>query len=87
MNKQIIKMRKNNAYLSTILKYVIERNPLLDELVLFKGVLNLLDKNELKYTRKEVRTAMNKYYRDKFHSAGEDDGKQNYLNFLAKNAI
>jgi len=80
IDQRIISMRKDNAYIKTILAWVIKEQPMIDEIVLLGRVLDILDKNNLAVSRNEVRTAFNQYYKAEFHSE-----KNSYLAWLYTN--
>ncbi|MHA1304469.1 MAG: hypothetical protein ACTSPI_12295 [Candidatus Heimdallarchaeaceae archaeon] len=75
-----IEMRCNRAYVRTIHNWVISQCPLLDEIVCLSRVLTTLDDKNLPYSRKEVRTAFNRYYNKKYHGSATS-----YLYWLCKN--
>jgi adenine-specific DNA methylase len=80
-NEKILDVRINqNAYIKTILKMMIEQEPMLDELVLCKWVTNALDSKNLPYSRKEIRTAIKPYHNSEFHG-----DLSSYVNFLSEN--
>ena len=79
IDNQIVAMRKNNSYISTIHKWVVQQLPMLDEQVCLARVLDVLDKNNLAVSQGEVRNAFNKFYHKDFHG-----DKQSYLAWMYK---
>ena len=75
---QIIQKRIEGQYLTTILKWFAQQEPMLDELVLLKRICLALDSKNLPYTRAEVRTATKVFYKKQYHG-----DLQSYLDFLA----
>lgn len=79
LDDTVIRMRKENAYIITILKWVVKQQPLLDEIVSLARVLSILDDAGMAISRTEVRTAFNSFYHKEFHG-----DKQSYLAWLYK---
>jgi hypothetical protein len=75
---KIISMRKDCARISTIREYIstYTNESFLDEAIQLAHVLSVLDEANLAVSRKEVRTAFNKFY--KKENQGEKVG---YLNW------
>ena len=80
IDEKIIEMRCNRAYIKTIHNWVVSQSTLLDEIVCLSRVITTLDGRNLPYSRKEVRTAFNKYHNKEFHG-----NAQTYLNWLCVN--
>ncbi len=80
IDDRIIEMRCNRAYVKTIHVWVIKQLPMIDEIVCLSRVLTTLDDRNLPYSRKEVRTAFNRYYQQELHG-----GATSYMDFLCKN--
>lgn len=78
-NSIILKQRKDKFRIVTILKDCIEKGMVWDELVLLAHILNILDRNNIAVSQKEVRSALNKYHKENYHR-----NKRNYLNSLYK---
>jgi len=72
----IIETRLKKSRISTILKYIVPRIPL-DPIVILSHILNILNNQNLAVSRKEVRTALNYFYKKSEHG-----DKQSYLNYL-----
>ena len=80
IDDKIIEMRCNRAYVKTIHAWVVKQCPMIDEIICLSRVLTTLDDRNLPYSRKEIRTAFNKYYHLQFHGSAIS-----YLNWLCRN--
>jgi len=82
--KIVIKMRKNNSLIITILKKYITYNPSLDELVCLRDILRILDKGNFAVSKKEILTGFNKYFKKEFHSTKKEYLSSIYSDFNIK---
>lgn len=62
-DKDIIKKRREGRRISTILTFLVEKLPIIDELLLLKQLTRVLNQHDLSFAKLEVVKAMNKYKR------------------------
>ena len=77
---KIIEMRLDKSYIRTIKAWVVKSLPLLDCQVCLSRVLTTLDKQNLPYSRNEVRKAFDVGYEKDAHG-----DKRSYINWLCQN--
>ena len=64
----VVKSRKQHQKLRRITEYLIERLPIMDEIILLTHVCNILNKNNFAFTRSELKTCFKKWYNPEFHA-------------------